>query len=99
MTRYRCRTCGGEYVDLLPDGYQYFHTCPSRIPNPAKTLTSPPQVPDTIRTPNPRDENIVEERDEQGGILMEKDPVKPGHTRSKRHMKAEGQGREVIGGE
>ena len=28
MARLLCASCGGEYVDTLPDGLRYFHACP-----------------------------------------------------------------------
>jgi hypothetical protein len=28
MALLRCNVCQGEYVDILPDGLRYFHTCP-----------------------------------------------------------------------
>ena len=28
MATLQCRSCGGKYVDVLPDGMRYFHHCP-----------------------------------------------------------------------
>lgn len=28
MTRYRCESCQGVYIDPQPDGRPYYHVCP-----------------------------------------------------------------------
>lgn len=28
MATLRCKSCGGEYQDVSPDGLRYFHVCP-----------------------------------------------------------------------
>lgn len=28
MIKYKCKICGGEYVDVCQDGLQYYHACP-----------------------------------------------------------------------
>ena len=52
MARYRCNTCGGEYDDLLPDGYLYFHACPP---------VTDPVTGQVIERPEKRDENILQD--------------------------------------
>ncbi len=49
MPTYRCKSCGGIYVDPQASGVLYYHTCPPRIRDAQGTL---------IPTPNPRDENV-----------------------------------------
>ncbi len=31
MTKFKCASCGGIYVDETEDGMQYFHTCPTSV--------------------------------------------------------------------
>ena len=87
MPHYRCNSCQGEYDDPTPDGYRYFHMCPQFRVNPAGQR---------VPIPNRRDENIVEERADDGSVLMESDPEKREHWRSKRHIRSEGLGREEV---
>lgn len=71
MNRLRCNTCLGEYDDVSPDGFRYFHVCP---PVPAvlvqhqdgsQSVVAPAKdygtdlVVDTVSLPrlNARDEN------------------------------------------
>lgn len=44
---WKCRSCGGEYVDVQADGSPYFHACP-----PLPGLAARPR-------PDARDENIA----------------------------------------
>jgi rubredoxin len=57
MARWKCKSCDGEYDDLLPDGTRYFHACP------------PVRDPDTgefVPRKDPRDENVLVELDGKG---------------------------------
>jgi hypothetical protein len=46
--RRRCGTCGGDYLDFLPDGLEYFHACPDVVTLSPVTVT---------QRANKRDEN------------------------------------------
>lgn len=52
MPTYRCRSCGGLYVDPQPDGTRHFHACTAKVRD---------QLGNLVDTPSPRDENIVQE--------------------------------------
>jgi hypothetical protein len=73
MSRWRCNTCGGEYEDVTPDGYLYFHVCPPipvhKVKKPDGSIITvegnvPPEMGGVLETtwkerPNMRDENPV----------------------------------------
>lgn len=72
MATMKCKTCGGEYVDVLPDGLRYFHACPpierahiERLGVQSDIDAKDVKVGDTvlktfaIQRPNARDENVV----------------------------------------
>lgn len=77
--RVRCTSCGGVYVRRLPDGLEYYHTCPSpvivTVTRGADTLDVPlssmrkGDVEVSRRdgeNPNARDENVVVEQQQDG---------------------------------
>lgn len=47
MIKYKCKTCGGEYENVMQDGLQYYHACPQILDKDGIY----------IERPNKRDEN------------------------------------------
>lgn len=80
--RVRCESCGGVYVDVLPDGIRYFHACPplSRVELAAEMAAGRVRLPagETVDLaiarrdyPRParRDENVPSARGVDSGRL------------------------------
>jgi len=96
MAWLRCKTCGGEYRDVLPDGSTYFHACAPRrlvrvrhadgtrdIVRPDQVLATDTIVDDVFRPrPNHRDENTLDWIQDASG--------------RRRVLRAEGAGADVI---
>jgi hypothetical protein len=50
MIKFKCKICGGEYINVCTDGLQYYHACPPITDKDEKTT----------ERPNKRDENKKE---------------------------------------
>ena len=83
MARMKCGSCQGEYDDVMPDGFRYFHACAPiavklKVQRGAATLElAPPAQPgDTVletiygARPDHRDENVKVEKGPKGETIV-----------------------------
>jgi len=61
MAKFRCKSCGGIYIDPQLDGVHYYHVCPPEIIEHATFDAQGKQLTPEKRTPRPnvRNENVL----------------------------------------
>jgi hypothetical protein len=95
MSRWKCNTCGGEYEDVTPDGYLYFHVCP---PVPAHKVKKPNGTIVVIEGNAPLDMGeVLETTWKERPSKRDENPVLDPSTGESR-VREEGNGRTLVTG-